>query len=67
MSLIGLKGKLAHGSVNSEGERLRNRVKTIKLRGNLSQGLVCKPIDLVNGKLFVPAESIYICEQEVDS
>lgn len=40
---LGLEGKLAHGAVpeNEGEERLRNRVKTIKLRGNLSQGVVC--------------------------
>ena len=43
-----LEGKLAHGTLpEGDEERLRNRVKTIKLRGNLSQGVVCTADDLM--------------------
>jgi RNA ligase (TIGR02306 family) len=38
---LGLEGRLAHGFVPEDGSpRLQNRVKTVKLRGNLSQGIV---------------------------
>lgn len=38
---LGLTGKLAHGTIpEDDSERLRNRVKTAKLRGNISQGVV---------------------------
>lgn len=38
-----LTGKLAHGTIPTDGTpRPQNRVKTIKLRGNLSQGVVAK-------------------------
>lgn len=38
---LGLVGKLAHGKINEDGSpRLQNRVKTIKLRGQISQGVV---------------------------
>jgi len=40
---LGLSGKLAHGKATEGDEpRLQNRVKTVKLRGNLSQGVVSK-------------------------
>lgn len=50
VSHLGLEGKLAHGKLpESEGEeRLRNRVKTIKLRGNISQGVVCLIQDILD-------------------
>lgn len=51
---LGLEGKLAHGAVPTDGsERLRNRVKTIKLRGNLSQGVVCTPDILMEANKYL--------------
>lgn len=48
VNALGLDGKLAHGDIPNDGsERLRNRVKTVKLRGNLSQGIVASPAVLV--------------------
>jgi len=45
---MGLNDKLAHGTVPAYGDtRLRNRVKTVKLRGVISQGLVCNMVTLV--------------------
>lgn len=45
---LGLIGKLAYGNIpTDDSERLRNRVKTVKLRGNLSQGVVCTPDILI--------------------
>jgi RNA ligase (TIGR02306 family) len=43
---LGLEGKLSHGMPDDEGVRLQNRVKTAKLRGIVSQGIVSKPEDL---------------------
>ncbi len=46
---LGLTGKLAHGNIPEDGsERLRNRVKTAKLRGNMSQGIVSGLTDLAD-------------------
>lgn len=46
---LNLAGKLAHGAIPEIGEeRLQNRVKTVKLRGNLSQGVVCDPKSIAN-------------------
>jgi len=43
VDVLGLTGKLAHGAIPEDGsERLQNRVKTVKLRGNISQGVVCE-------------------------
>lgn len=43
---MGLEGKLSHGMPDEAGGRLQNRVKTAKLRGIVSQGIVAKPQDL---------------------
>lgn len=40
---LGLEGKLSHGMPGDDGVRLQNRVKTAKLRGIVSQGIVAKP------------------------
>lgn len=40
---MGLEGRLAGGSVGEDGKKLKNRVKAIRLRGALSQGLIYKP------------------------
>lgn len=40
---LGLEGKLAGGTIGSEGKKDRNRIKAIRLRGELSQGLVFSP------------------------
>lgn len=51
---LGLTGKLAHGAIpEDDSERLRNRVKTVKLRGNISQGVVCKPQDLIDANKYL--------------
>lgn len=58
---LGLTGRLAHGAIPEYGmSRLQNRVKTVKLRGNLSQGIVsdfndlakiCQEIDFTRLKI----------------
>ena len=46
---LGLTGKLAHGAIPEDGiPRLQNRIKTVKLRGNISQGVVCGLTDLAD-------------------
>jgi len=46
---LGLTGKLAHGNIpDDNSERLRNRIKTAKLRGNISQGIVSGLTDLAD-------------------
>jgi len=48
---LGLVGMLAHGDIPlDDSPRLQNRVKTVKLRGNLSQGIVSSSDDLA--KIF---------------
>lgn len=44
---MGLEGRLAGGTLAEDGSKHRNRVKAIRLRGVLSQGLVYSP----NGRL----------------
>lgn len=44
---LGLEGRLAGGTVLPDGSKLRDRVKAVRLRGQLSQGLVYRP----NGRL----------------
>lgn len=52
ISDLGLEGRLAGGSLNKEGKAEKNRVKAIRLRGVLSQGLIYRPdgIELEEGK-----------------
>lgn len=50
---LGLVGRLSHGpSPSPSEERPQNRVKTVKLRGKISQGLVCSPSTLVEAFPF---------------
>lgn len=45
---LGLTGKLAHGAIpDDDSLRVQNRVKTVKLRGNISQGIVSELTALV--------------------
>jgi RNA ligase (TIGR02306 family) len=47
---LGLEGRLAGGTVVN-GKKLKNRVKAIRLRGTISQGLIYKPdFQLVEGQ-----------------
>lgn len=56
---MGLEGKLAHGPIPDDGsERLRNRVKTVKLRGNLSQGVVCTPEVLLEANAYLDEKAL---------
>lgn len=49
VEVLGLTGKLFYGNIPDDGsERLQNRVKTIKLRGNISQGIVCRIQDILD-------------------
>lgn len=45
---LGLTNKLATGNTLKDGKKIRNRIKTIKLRGNISQGFVCPPSLLID-------------------
>jgi RNA ligase (TIGR02306 family) len=45
ISELGLEGALAGGTFGPDGKKLRDRVKAIRLRGELSQGLVFRPTD----------------------
>lgn len=49
---LGLGGKLAHGSPGADGVRPQNRIKTVKLRGRISQGVVCTPQTVIQA--FAP-------------
>lgn len=52
---MGLVGKLSHGKVPTDNtERLQNRVKTVKLRGEISQGVMARPSDL-----YIPDKLIF--------
>jgi len=58
---IGLTGKLAHGNIpDDDSERLQNRVKTVKLRGNISQGIVTGLTDLADIYPDIDFESLDI-------
>jgi RNA ligase (TIGR02306 family) len=48
---LGLEGKLAGGTVLPDGKKLRDRVKAVRLRGTLSQGICFAPrnIELQEG------------------
>lgn len=45
ISELGLEGALAGGTSGPDGKKLRDRVKAIRLRGQLSQGLVFRPAE----------------------
>lgn len=49
---LGLEGKLAGGTFDKNGKKNRNRVKAVRLRGVLSQGLVYQPegMELAEGE-----------------
>lgn len=58
---LGLAGKLAYGDIpTDDSERLQNRVKTAKLRGNISQGIVSGLTDLSDIFPTVDFESLEI-------
>jgi RNA ligase (TIGR02306 family) len=40
IAMLGLEGRLAKGGYDETGKKLLNRVKSIKLRGNMSEGLI---------------------------
>lgn len=46
IDLMGLRDKLANG-LDEHGVKRANRVKTVKLRGEISQGVMAKPSDLM--------------------
>jgi len=58
---MGLEGRLAGGSFGDDGKKRKDRVKAIRLRGRLSQGLVFAPqdIDLEEGKDYAEQLGIY--------
>lgn len=61
VSALGLTGKLAYGTIpEDDSERLQNRVRTVKLRGNLSQGIVSSLTDLTEAFPEIDFDSLSI-------
>lgn len=65
---LGLDDKLAHGTIpDDDSERLRNRVKTAKLRGNISQGIVSGLTDLASIYPHIDFSSLQVGDDLTES
>ena len=53
---MGLEGALAGGTVGPDGKKLKDRVKAVRLRGALSQGLVYRPDMTSHYRDVIPLE-----------